>query len=47
MDILDTIPAEIVKAEKTGELSDRAYRIMEEFLTVHPADDWKLGRKGD
>ncbi|MBR0146990.1 MAG: 1-acyl-sn-glycerol-3-phosphate acyltransferase [Eubacterium sp.] len=46
LDVLDTIPAEVVKAEKTGELSDRAFRIMEDFLTEHPADDWKLGRKG-
>ena len=46
MDILDSIPAEVVKTEKTKELSDRAFRIMGDFLTEHPADDWKLGRKG-
>ena len=46
LDILGTIPSEIVKAEKTGELSERAFRVMEEFLTEHPADDWKLGRRG-
>ncbi len=36
----------IEAAEKTKELSDRAFRIMGDFLTEHPADDWKLGRKG-
>ncbi len=46
VDILEIIPAEVVKAEKTAELSDRSYRILEAFLTEHPADDWKLGRKG-
>ena len=46
LDILGTIPAETVKTEKTGELSDRAYQVLEKFLTEHPADDWKLGRKG-
>ena len=46
VDILESIPVETVKAEKTGELSDRAYRVLETFLTEHPADDWKLGRRG-
>ena len=46
LDILGTIPAKIVKAEKTGELSDRAFKVLGDFLTEHPADDWKLGRRG-
>lgn len=46
VDILGVIPAEVVKAEKTNELSDRAYAVINEFLTIHPADDYKLGKNG-
>ena len=38
VDVLDTIPVEIVAAENTTQLSDRAFRIMGDFLTEHPAD---------
>ena len=46
VDILGVIPAEVVKAEKSNELSDRAYAVINEFLTIHPADDYKLGKEG-
>jgi 1-acyl-sn-glycerol-3-phosphate acyltransferase len=45
VDILDTIPEEVVKAEKSGQLADRAAKIMGEFLTEHPADVY-LSAKG-
>ena len=38
VDILDTIPAEKVKAHKTQELADMSAEIMAAFLTEHPAD---------
>ena len=45
MDILETIPEDIVKQEKASELSDRAFRILWDHLTEHPADRY-LSAKG-
>ncbi|MBQ9870569.1 MAG: 1-acyl-sn-glycerol-3-phosphate acyltransferase [Eubacterium sp.] len=45
MDILkEYIPEETVKAEKASELSDRAFRILWDHLTEHPADRYLSAR---
>ena len=46
VNIVGVIPAEDVRAAKTAELSDRAFKVLGDYLTAHPADDWKLGRRG-
>ncbi len=45
VDVLGIIPAEEVKAARTNELSERAAKVLTEFLTEHPADVY-LSAKG-
>ena len=45
VDVLETIPADIVTEENTSQLSERAFKILGDFLTEHPADVY-LSAKG-
>ena len=46
MDILETISEEEVKASRTTDLSDKAFRILNDHLTEHPGDVY-LSAKGE
>jgi len=45
VDFLGIIPAEEVKALKAAELSDKAYAVLDKFLTEHPGDKY-INAKG-